>query len=80
MLPILLGIILWFQTRLGRTAEGGEGKAMAIMPWAMTVLFAPFAAGLQLYYISSSLLGVAQQIWFDRRHAAKESDRQERGG
>jgi YidC/Oxa1 family membrane protein insertase len=33
----------------------------AIMPWVLVFIMAPFAAGLQLYWITNNLLTMAQQ-------------------
>ena len=38
------------------------------MPLIMMFFFAPFAAGLQLYYVASNCLTILQQRWLYSRH------------
>ncbi len=69
VLPILLGITMWLQFRLNPAPmEPAQKQIMAFMPWIMMVAMAPFAAGLQLYWVVSNLLGIAQQKWLYARY------------
>jgi YidC/Oxa1 family membrane protein insertase len=75
VLPILLGITMYLQTRLNPPpADPVQKQMMAIMPWFMMLIFAPFAAGLQLYYVCNNLFGLAQQSWLNRRYGVSHSD------
>ncbi len=38
------------------------------MPWVLVFVMAPFAAGLQLYWITNNLLTIAQQWWLYRKY------------
>jgi membrane protein insertase Oxa1/YidC/SpoIIIJ len=38
------------------------------MPWFLMFIMAPFAAGLQLYWVVSNLISIAQQKWLYSRH------------
>jgi YidC/Oxa1 family membrane protein insertase len=70
ILPILLGITMWLQMRLNPApTDPVQKQMMAIMPWAMMFIFAPFAAGLQLYYVCNNLYGLAQQRWLYARYS-----------
>jgi YidC/Oxa1 family membrane protein insertase len=40
----------------------------------MIFIFAPFAAGLQLYYVTNNLLTLLQQWWLYRRFGLHFSD------
>ena len=74
VLPILFGITMWYQTKLNPPpADPVQKQMMGIMPWFMMFVFAPFAAGLQLYYVCNNLFGLAQQSWLNRRYGAGTS-------
>ena len=62
VLAILLGITMWLQFRLSPSApDPATQQVMGIMPWVMMFIFAPLAAGLQLYYVASNLISIGQQ-------------------
>jgi YidC/Oxa1 family membrane protein insertase len=70
VLAILLGITMYFQFRLNpqTTGDPATQQVMGLMPWIMMFFFAPFAAGLQLYYVASNCLTILQQRWLYSRH------------
>ncbi|MFN4097961.1 MAG: membrane protein insertase YidC, partial [Sphingomonas sp.] len=69
--PILLGVSMWAQFKLNPAPTDEIQKQMfAIMPWILMFVMAPFAAGLQLYWITSNLLTIAQQKFLYMRHPA----------
>jgi YidC/Oxa1 family membrane protein insertase len=69
VLAILLGVTMWLQFKLNPPAgDPTTQQVMAIMPWAMMFIFAPLAAGLQLYYVASNLIGIGQQKLLYMRH------------
>ena len=71
VVPILLGISMYFQFRLNPQGTDEIQKQMTmIMPWMMMFLMAPFAVGLQLYWITSNVLTIAQQQFLYSRHPA----------
>ena len=47
-----------------------QKQVFAIMPGVLMFVMAPFAAGLQIYWITSNLLTIAQQKWLYSRHPA----------
>ena len=58
-------------------ADPMQAKIMRFMPIAMTVFFLWFPAGLVLYWLANSVLGIAQQ-WYithklEKEFAAKEA-------
>ena len=74
VLPILFGITMYVQTRLNPPpADPVQKQMMSIMPWFIMFIFAPFAAGLQLYYVCNNLFGLAQQAWLNRRYGTGHS-------
>jgi len=75
VLPILLGITMWLQFKLNpQQMDPTQQQIFAIMPWFMMFVMAPFASGLQLYWVTSNLLTIAQQWWLYRRYGLHFSD------
>jgi YidC/Oxa1 family membrane protein insertase len=69
VVPILLGISMFFQFRLNpQPMDDAQKQVFAIMPWVMMFIMAPFAVGLQVYWITSNVLTVAQQQLLYSRH------------
>ena len=69
VIPILLGISMWAQFKFNpQPTDEVQKQVFAIMPWMMMFLMAPFAVGLQIYWITSNLLTIAQQWWLYRQH------------
>ncbi|MDO9452641.1 MAG: membrane protein insertase YidC [Stagnimonas sp.] len=66
VLPVLFGLSMWFQQKLGgqmATMEPMQQRMMQFMPIALTAFFAFFPAGLVLYWFVSNLISITQQ-WF----------------
>lgn len=69
--PILLGISMWAQFKLNPAPmDEIQKQVFALMPWVLMFVMAPFAVGLQVYWITSNLLTIAQQKWLYSRHPA----------
>jgi YidC/Oxa1 family membrane protein insertase len=69
VLPILLGVTMWMQFKLNPAQmDPTQQQIFAIMPWVMMFIMAPFAAGLQLYWVVSNILTIAQQWWLYKRY------------
>ena len=69
VLAILLGITMYLQFKLNpQPMDEAQKQVFALMPWIMMFVFAPFAAGLQLYYVASNSLTILQQKWLYRQH------------
>lgn len=69
ILPIMLGITMWGIQKLNpQPMDDVQKQVFAIMPWMMMFLFAPLAAGLQVYYVVSNCLTILQQKWLYSRH------------
>lgn len=76
LLPIILGVVTYLQSYYmapppvdpnNLTDMERQQKMMTvIMPLVMVLLFYNFASGLNIYWISSTLLGIAQQLWINR--------------
>jgi len=81
LLPFLLGAVMYIQQRFSSplpkdkslmTDQQKQQKMMGnIMTVVFTVMFYHFPSGLNLYWLSSMLLGIAQQWWMNGRNKNK---------
>lgn len=81
LLPILLGGVMFAQQKFFSTApkdpnqmtdQQRQQKAMGnVMAVVFTVMFYNFASGLNIYWLSSMLLGMAQQ-WYTTKNMKKQ--------
>jgi YidC/Oxa1 family membrane protein insertase len=77
VLPILLGITMWLQFKLNPAPmDPVQAQIFSFMPWIMMVVMAPFAAGLQLYWVVSNLLTIGQQWLLYKRYGLGLNDAQ----
>ena len=75
IMPILLGITMWLQFKLNpQQMDPTQQQIFALMPWVMMFIMAPFASGLQLYWVTSNLLTIAQQWHLYRKFGLHLSD------
>jgi len=75
VLPILVGLTQFMSMKLNpQPMDPAQAQMFAIMPWFLVFIMAPFAAGLQLYWITNNLLTMAQQWWLYRRYGLHFSD------
>jgi YidC/Oxa1 family membrane protein insertase len=72
VLPAIMAVTMFIQTKYFSPPQGDatQQKLMLFMPVAMSVTFAFFPAGLVLYYVTNTVLGVLQQWNINRRAAA----------
>ena len=68
-LALLLGVTMWLQFRLNPAAmDPMQQQMFAFLPWIMMFVMAPFATGLLVYWITSNILTIAQQMYLYSRH------------
>jgi len=82
LLPFLLGGVMFIQQRLSSTAptdpslmtdQQRQQKAMgSVMAVVFTFMFYNFPSGLNIYWLSSMLLGILQQWWTSKSMDAKK--------
>ncbi|MGD8340904.1 MAG: membrane protein insertase YidC [Gammaproteobacteria bacterium] len=73
ILPLLMGGAMLFQMRLNPAPpDPVQARVMQIMPIAFTAMFAFFPAGLVLYWLTNTLVSIAQQ-WRINQLVARES-------
>ena len=69
VVPIVLGITMFFQFRLNpQPMDAAQKQVFGLLPWVMMFIMAPFAVGLQVYWITSNILTMLQQRWLYSRH------------
>ena len=62
VLPLLMGVAMYGQFKLNpQPPDPMQAKVFALMPVVMTVMMAWFPAGLVLYWLTNTLLSIAQQ-------------------
>ncbi|MBL1293816.1 MAG: membrane protein insertase YidC, partial [Thiotrichales bacterium] len=62
VLPVLMGVTMWFQQRLNpKPPDPMQAKILGALPYVFTLFFAFFPSGLVLYWVSNSVLSIAQQ-------------------
>ena len=67
--PVLLGISMFFQFRLNPAPmDDAQKQVFAILPWVLMFVMAPFAVGLQIYWITTNCISIAQQKFLYSRH------------
>ncbi|MEN6587700.1 MAG: membrane protein insertase YidC [Sulfuricella sp.] len=72
VLPIIMGITMLIQTKLNPTPPDPiQAKVMMVMPFAFSIFFFFFPAGLVLYWVVNNTLSIAQQ-WQITRNAEQE--------
>lgn len=69
VLPLLMGVAMWFQTKLNPpAADPMQQQILTMMPILFVFLFASFSAGLVLYWVWSTVLSVLQQWYIMKRN------------
>ena len=62
ILPVLMGAAMYFQQKLNPAPpDPMQAKVMQFLPVMFTAMFAFFPAGLVLYWLTNSVLSMAQQ-------------------
>jgi YidC/Oxa1 family membrane protein insertase len=72
ILPILLGISMWFQQKLNPApTDPTQAAIFAWMPWIFMFMLAPFASGLIVYWIANNVITFSQQYMIMWSHGAR---------
>ncbi|MDX1498409.1 MAG: membrane protein insertase YidC [Woeseiaceae bacterium] len=79
ILPLVMGAAMFFQQKLNpQVGDPVQVKVMQIMPVIFTVFFAFFPSGLVLYWVTNTLLSIAQQ-WQINKVVEREAKEQKSG-
>ena len=74
VLPILMAVAMYFQTKLPPTTGGGQMAMMnTLMPVIFLFFFYQMPSGLVLYWLVNNLLSIAQQWYINYRRQKKNS-------
>jgi YidC/Oxa1 family membrane protein insertase len=83
ILPLIMGAAMFFQQKLNPApADPVQAKVMQIMPIVFTGFFAFFPSGLVLYWVTNTVLSIAQQWHINKvvgREAAKRRSAKKAG-
>jgi YidC/Oxa1 family membrane protein insertase len=75
VLPIMVGATQWLSMKLNpQPMDPAQAQVFAIMPWFLVFIMAPFAAGLQLYWMTNNALTILQQWWLYRKFGLHFAD------
>src|SRR5439155_25388269 len=76
ILPAIMAVAMFLQYKHNPTPpDPVQAKVFMIMPIAMSVTFAFFPAGLVLYWVTNTILSIAQQWNINRRIEAAAAAR-----
>jgi len=79
ILPLIMGAAMFFQQKLNpQVGDPIQVKVMQIMPVMFTAFFAFFPSGLVLYWVTNTLLSIAQQWKINK--VVEEESKQKKGG
>ncbi len=70
VLPIAMAITTYMMTKMMPTAatvDPAQQKMLALMPLMLAFIFFNLSSGLNLYYFTSNLVGVGQQLYLNRK-------------
>jgi len=75
VLPILMGISMWFQQRITPTnmTDPLQEKIFKFFPVIMTVFFIYFPSGLVLYWLVNNLFTIGQQYFINHMYAKQKA-------
>ena len=72
--PCLMGVSMWLQQKLNPTPpDPVQAKIFMFFPLFLTVILAPFPAGLVIYWTVNNILTMAQQYFIIKRTSVKTS-------
>lgn len=68
ILPIAMAIAMFLQQKLTPTAnvDPAQAKMMMVMPLVFSFMFLSYGSGLALYWLTSSAIGLGQQIFMNK--------------
>lgn len=73
VLPIIMGVAMYFQQKLTPVADPQQAKILQWMPVIFSFLMFTLPSGLTLYICVSTLFGITQQYLFMRDKSAAQS-------
>ena len=81
ILPLIMGAAMFFQQKLNpQVGDPVQMKVMQVMPVVFTAMFAFFPAGLVLYWVTNTVLSIAQQYKINKVVEAEAKAKKQKGG
>jgi YidC/Oxa1 family membrane protein insertase len=76
ILPIVMTITMYLMQKMTPTpsADPAQAKMLAFMPLFMGFIFINLSSGLNLYYLTSNIVGIGQQYYLVKTHPLTERD------
>ncbi len=72
--PVAMGISMWIQQKLNPApTDPMQAKIFMFFPLFLTIILAPFPAGLVIYWTVNNILTMAQQLFIMKRTTVKTS-------
>ncbi|HUT04860.1 MAG TPA: membrane protein insertase YidC [bacterium] len=65
--PILMGVAMLVQQKMTPAGDPKQAKMMMMMSVVFTFFFLSFSSGLVLYWLTGTVLQVAQQVWTSKK-------------
>jgi YidC/Oxa1 family membrane protein insertase len=74
ILPVLMIVTMFILQKMTpvATADPAQQRMMMIMPLVFGIMFFKFASGLVLYWLTSNVVGIAQQVFINRMMPAPQ--------
>ena len=70
--PVAMGVSMWIQQKLNPTpTDPMQAKIFMFFPLFLTIILAPFPAGLVIYWTVNNILTMAQQVFIMKRTTVK---------
>lgn len=80
-LPIFMGVAMLVQQKMmPSTAEPMQRRMMMLMPFFITFICLKLPSGLALYWATSNVLGIVQQLFYNRLRSNDDSGSDKAGG
>jgi YidC/Oxa1 family membrane protein insertase len=76
ILPIVMTVTMYLMQKMTpmATADPAQQKMMTFMPLFMGFIFINLSSGLNLYYLTSNIVGIGQQYYLVKTHPLTERD------
>ena len=72
ILPLLSALTTWWQSKVTSTGDASQSSMMIVMPNMIGIFSISFPSGLVLYWITSNLISIAQQVWINKQVLSAE--------
>src|SRR5690554_2040281 len=67
ILPILSAATTWLQSKVSSTGDASQNTMLIVMPIMIGFFSINFPSGLVLYWVTTNLFSIAQQLWINKK-------------